>query len=354
MRADLRDEGARLEAAPSRPALQRTVDLALRALDREGVRWALLREPDLDDPAGDVDILCHRADLAGLEAALAPMGFGRLRTYGHGSHSFFLGYDGADDRWIKLDVVTELAFGRYQEFRLDSADGCLERRRRVGLFVVLAADDAFWTLLLHSMLDPGTLSPAQRRALRELAAVASMEGPLALALEGVLSEPGHAAALLELTQTDNWTALERLARGVRDAWVRGSPVRVRARAKRNLLMRRAGRLPPLCRRGPVILARPEESSLAAAVASRWYLPHRLLRLGESRWDAIRGVLASRWLAARGRLVVLVGPPTSPLPRFLADVSRAREFRSVSDMTSSRPLPDALSRLWRLYLGREEA
>jgi hypothetical protein len=352
MRADVREEQFREEAAPSRPAVQRTVDLALQALDREGVRWAVLREPDLEDPAGDVDILCHQADLPRLEAALAPIGFGRLRTHGRGSHSFFLAYDGADERWIKLDVVTELAFGRYQEFRLDSAEGCLERSRRTGLFVVLSTDDAFWTLLLHSLLDPGTLSPAQRMALRELGSAASMDGPLALALEGVLSKPGHAAVLLEVTQTGDWTALEGLAQGVRNAWVRGSPVRVRARAKWNVLLRRASRLPPLCRGGPVILARPEESSLAAAVAGRWYLPHRLLRLGDSRRDTIAGVLAARWLAARGRLVVLVGPPNSSLPRFLAHVSRVREFRSVSDMASSRPLPDSVARLWRLYMGRE--
>jgi hypothetical protein len=362
MRVHLRDESVRRETGMRQtsgentehrgPRIQPTLDLALDALDQSGISWALLREANLEAPAGDVDILCDRAKLARLEAALAARGFGCLRSYGHGFHVFFVAYDKAEDCWIKLDVVTDLAFGRYQELRFDAAAGCLERRRRMGRLVVLSADDGFWTLLLHSMLDPGTPSPAQRRALRDLAGAASTDGPLALALDGVLSVRGLAAALLELTLAGDWSALERIASEVRAAWVRGSPLRVRARSARNSLLQRAGRLPPLCRRAPIVLAGREDSALAAAVASRWYLSHRLLLLGESRRDAIRGVLAARWHAARGRLVVLDVPRPSSIPRLLQRVSRVREFQSLVDPTSSRPLSDSVALIWRLYLDRE--
>jgi len=363
MRAHLGEKTVRPEtgptpgatAGPGGPKVQPTVARAFAALDRSGVSWALLRgEAELGAPAGDVDILCDRADLPRLEAALLPLGFGRLRTYGRGSHSFFLAYDGADDCWIKLDVVTDLSFGRYQELRLDAVAGCLERRRRVGRLTVLSADDAFWTLLLHHMLDPGTFSRAHRRALRELAVEASTEGSLAPALERVLSGGGYVTALLELTQAGDWTGLERLAPAVRAAWVRGRSRSVWARAVRNAFLRRAARLPPLCRSGLIIRTVASDSALASAVAGRWCLPHRLLGLGESRADAIRGLMAARWHAARGRLVVLDVPEPSSVPVFLDRLGGVRDFRSVVDVNSTRSLADAVARIWRLYLDREHA
>jgi hypothetical protein len=336
---------------PGGARIPHTVDLALDALDRSGVRWALLREAELAMPDGDVSILCDRADLGGLEAALRPLGFGRLHRYGRGPHRFFVAYDVADERWIRLDVVTELAFGRYQELRLDAATGCLERRHRVGRLAVLAEDDAFWTLLLHSMLDPGTSSPARRRVLRELAAAASTEGGLGLALEGALAEHGQATVLLELTQAGDWTALERLGPKVRATWIRRGSTRVRARAALNAALRRVGRLPPLCRGGLVFRAGGPDAELAAAVVGRWCLSRRLLRVGASRTDAVTSLLAARWHAAFGRLVVLDVRRSASFPRFLERLSRVRELASVVDDSSSRPVSEAVARIWGLYVGR---
>ena len=341
-------------AGTSRPAIQRTVESALEALDRWGIVWALLRgEAELGSPTGDVDILCAAADLPRLEKALAPLGFGRLRTYGRGSHSFFVAYDEADDCWIKLDVVTELAFGRYQELRLDSGAGCLARRRRAGRLVLLAADDAFWTLLLHCLLDRRTCSDVQRRSLLELAAEASTDGPLALALGGVLSVPRQANELLELVVAGDWTRLERHAPRLRARWVRGS-VAVRARLARNAFLRRAGTFPPLCGSGLILRAAATESAFAAAVADRWYLPQRFVRQGESRAEAVRILIVARWHAARGRLVVLDLPAAPFASRTLDRLSGASDLRSVVDATSTQALPEATAQIWRLYLGRGAA
>src|SRR5207248_2094905 len=80
---------------------------AFAGLDQAGVSWALLRgEDDLERPRGDVDLLVTQCYLA--QTALEHAGFRRLRAWGHGTHRFFLGYDGSDGTWVSLDVVTEL------------------------------------------------------------------------------------------------------------------------------------------------------------------------------------------------------------------------------------------------------
>src|SRR3954453_13899731 len=119
------------------------------ALDAVGVRWCVLRgEAELAAPTGDVDLLVANADLDRTRRALAALRFVELPAWGHGSHLFFLSYHRATDRWIELDVVTELAFGRHFALQTRAELSCLAQRRRVGPYYALAPDDAFWTLLL--------------------------------------------------------------------------------------------------------------------------------------------------------------------------------------------------------------
>ena len=91
------------EATAIPAALART----LSALEQSDIRWALLRgEAELGAPGADVDVLVATGDFPRLTGELRELGFGRLRRPGHGPHTFFLAYDPAEDRWVKLDVVT--------------------------------------------------------------------------------------------------------------------------------------------------------------------------------------------------------------------------------------------------------
>src|ERR671932_615140 len=98
MTAELRGRLADLPAAASSP--HPTAVAVFTALNRAGVGWCLLR------------------------------GEGRLQAPLH-------------------DVVTELSYGPGYAIETRAAAGCLARRERVGELRLLAADDAFWTLLLH-------------------------------------------------------------------------------------------------------------------------------------------------------------------------------------------------------------
>jgi hypothetical protein len=336
--------GLRPQRRRMQPALRRAFD----ALEESGISWALLRgDSELGSNGQDVDILAHPSDLSRLEKALAPLGYARLRSHGRGTHSFFVAYDDADGSWVKLDVVTDLAFGRYQELRLQGAAGCLERRRQIGQLVVLAPADAFWTLLLHCLLDAGKFTEAHRRSLLDLADQ-SVTSPLVPALERAVGG-GWAHTLFALATAGDWAALGDTAPSLRAAWVRRRPLTARRTVLRNAALRRAGRFPPLCRHGLVLSAQPADWELARQVAASWFLSHRLVRFGRTPLAQLRGTGIARWHATRGRLVIVELGESAPLPRWLGWMSGAFDFRSVAGLTPGQhSLRAATAQIWRRF------
>lgn len=165
------------------------VAAAFAELDAADVRWALLRGSDeLADPVGDVDVLVHPDDLGRVDAALARAGLRRMGVVGHGSHRFYLRWDAATRRWLVLDVVSRVDFGRCQEFRSPLAEGYLERRRRTPAGWRLADEDEHWFLLLHLLLDKRRLAPARRPAARIAAGAARPGDPAAVFLGSLGAE----------------------------------------------------------------------------------------------------------------------------------------------------------------------
>jgi hypothetical protein len=235
--------------APGEQAIHPAVSRALEALERSKVHWCLLRgESDLASPEGDVDLLVARGDMPRLRDALAPLGYLPLRAWGRGPHRFFVAYDEASARRVKLDVVTQLAYGRYQELRTAAAAGCLARRRYVGGLALLSPDDAFWALLLHCMLDREAFSAAHRGRLLELAGEADCDTELGNIADAAFAEGGGAATVLELVWAEDWTALTTIAKDGRSIRANGRRVEVRLRVLVNRALRRAANVLPLGRR----------------------------------------------------------------------------------------------------------
>lgn len=148
-------------------------DEATRALDAAAVRWCRLRDRGTSN---EDDVLVDPADLPMARRALAAAGWRERPHPGHGSHRAFHHFDPASGRWSKLDLVTALDFGRWQEWPSGLAAGCLARNESGADGRALVVDDAFWTLLLHELLDrPGT-PPRRIDRLRQLAAGARDDG----------------------------------------------------------------------------------------------------------------------------------------------------------------------------------
>src|SRR5919198_4959406 len=246
------------------------------ALDRADLRWCLLRGSEAPDiQAADVDLLVARDDAARLTGAIAPLGFSRLPAWGYGSHRFHLGYDAGTDCWLKLDVVIELAFGPWFSLPSEAAPLCLSRRRRRGGAVVLDDGDAFWCLLLHRLLDKGSVGGAAAPLTRLARGPGCAASPLAHEIERIA--PGSRTPLLDAARRAAWSELESAGPALAAAW--------RRRHRLASLRRRAIGRPPRpaglflrSRRGmTVALVGPDgagKSSSAAALARSFPLAVR--------------------------------------------------------------------------------
>jgi thymidylate kinase len=321
------------------------------ALDGDRAGWCVLRGvADLHAPAGDVDVLVASADARRLAAAADRLGFARLPARRRGSHAFYVAYDASDDRWVKLDVVTELAFGPGFELPSAAAAACLERRTRAGRVAVLAAPDAFWCLLLHRLLDRGEIGSAAAELHRLALEPGCEDSPLARELDA-LGAPCESAPLIDAARRGDWDRLEALAPDLAAAWARarrGAVLRRRAVARGRRL---AGPLVRWRRGLTVALLGPDgagKSTAAEALEASFPLPVRTVYLSPARPRRrpappgaglalrIAGLL-SRWARGfghrtRGRLVVFDRYPYDAL------------------LPSRRPV-GRLGRLRRALLGR---
>jgi thymidylate kinase len=276
-----------LTAPPAAAFAPPTVEAALDALDRHGVRWALLRgDPRAGRADGDVDLLVERAAVRWLEALLMPVGFAEVARPGHGSHRFFVAYDEQAGRWLELDVVSELSFGRHQELTTNATEGCLAARVRQQSLWRLAPDDQLWALLLHYLLDKGAVPANRRKAV--LAAVDAGGGGGAL-LEAVRCRLPSTMApedFLDAARRGDWDELADLAVRLRRVWARRQPLRVSGRVFGGRVRGRLG--PPPWRARPgltVALLGPDgagKTTLAEALKREFALVTRVVYMGVLR------------------------------------------------------------------------
>jgi hypothetical protein len=186
------------------------------------VRWCLLRgETDLRPASHDLDLLVAPEDLTALAAAVRPLGFAAVPTPARGSHQFFVSYLSALDRWMILDVVTELSFGPAYVLRTRAAAGCLARRERHGSVVVPSDDDAFWALLLHRLLDrDGSFRAQDRQRLQRLVRGARPDGALAGFAAAICPGDADPVAMVAAVRRGEWSALSRLGEQLLETWRR--------------------------------------------------------------------------------------------------------------------------------------
>ena len=301
-----------------------------RALDEADARWCVLRgETDLLHPAGDVDLLIAPENARHLRESARRLGFARLPAWGYGSHAFFLAYDASRDLWLKLDAVTELAYGPGFTLPTGAEAECLARRRHIDGVPVLDESDALWTLLLHRLLDKQGPPPAQDAArLAELASRGPTDGPLERLVASFCPEGWDTARITHAVEREDWAALAELAPALRASWRKARRADVRRRAVAGRFWHWSGKGLRLSRRAGVSVALlgPDgagKSTLTADLESSFYLPVRSVYMGLYQTPAprkarrLRPVPRSakrvatqwgRWLEGayhrrRGRLVV---------------------------------------------------
>ena len=310
----------------SNAAVHPTVAKAFHALDETGLPWLLLRgEDDLARPSGDVDILVADELLPVLDGLMNGIGLCRVRAAGHGSHRFYFGYSTAGELWLKLDIVSDISFGPYQQWRTPLAPGCLERRVRTGgLWMPDPADQA-WLQLLHLVLDKGEIQPQRQATARAAAAVASPGDRIAGYVDR-RSGPGTAADLLDLVRSGSFGETSAMAAKLRSAWTGGAPLRTRSLALATRALRQLS--PRLPGRGLVVgVMAPDgagKTTLLHGLRADFPIPTAYVYMGmwgAGPWDGwlhrvpggrtakkmyrvLKGGMAARYHRARGRLVLM--------------------------------------------------
>jgi hypothetical protein len=310
----------------SHSAVHPTVARAFHALDETGLPWVLLRgEDDLARPAGDVDILVAAGLLPVLDELMAGTGLCRVRAAGHGSHRFYFGYSDAGELWLKLDVVSEISFGPFQQWRTPLAPGCLQRRVRSGALWLPAPDDQAWLQLLHLALDKGDIQPQREESARAAAAVASTEDRIAEYVDQ-RSGAGTAAQLLGLVRSGRFDRAPAMSARLRSDWTRGAPLRTPLLALANRALRQLS--PRLPGRGLVVgVMAPDgagKTTLLNGLRAAFPIPTAYVYMGlwgAGPWDGwlhrvpggrtakkmfrvLKGGMAARYHRVRGRVVLM--------------------------------------------------
>lgn len=251
-----------------------------RALDAAGVRWCRLR----DRHEGDDDLLTAPADLPDVHMALRSVGFHERRHLGRGTHHAFFGYDPSDASWVKLDVVTDLEYGPWQEWPTALAGPFLGRARKVGDEWRLDADDAFWALLLHELLDRRDPSPRRLDELAALASAARSDGDGATTVRTALGSGPPLDRIIELARNRDAVGLASFGGRLRRGFTGRRRIQTPVRRAMSALLRRIDRLdPPFVRPGlTVALLGPDgagKSSLAARLGDGAPMRTRQIYLG---------------------------------------------------------------------------
>lgn len=298
---------------------------AAAALDAAGIRSCRLRG---SRGGAEDDLLVEPGRLDIVDRALSAAGFAPVRRPGRGSHRGYHAADPVTGAWAKVDLVTRIDLGPYQEVRTALAPGFLDRAGKPttdpASASILDPDDAFWAVLLHELWDRP--APAIRRPdeLRDLAGGARADSPAGEIIRPMLPAGMDPAWVVERARAGDVESLIRLGRRMRART--GPSVRVRQVAAR--LVRWIDRRdPPFLRRGvSVALLGPDgtgKSMLSGRLLHDGPLGVRTVYLGlyggqrEQRggrripgvgfarrllrmW---RGWLIGRMHVARGRIVV---------------------------------------------------
>ena len=191
--------------------------------DDAGLRWVLLRgKATIDDPRRDIDLLVAEDDMVTLETIVRRHGGLAYPRWAHPrARRFRVGE-------LELDVVTRLAYGRRRPVQSGLEAGCLERRVRDEWLWQLAPTDAFWTILLHCLLDKDVITERRARELQAAAELVVRHGPAEQVAAQILPAPWSPNRVLELVEVGRWREVEKLSGQL------GPP------ASRSAALRRAG------------------------------------------------------------------------------------------------------------------
>ncbi len=276
---------------------------------RAGIGYCLLRGQDAllsGSIDGDVDLLVAADQFAQARRALGQLGFVALARWGQAPHHFFIGYDQRSDTWIKLDIVTMLAYGRpIPALQTTLATECLNNRVRRGPVFVLAAEDELLTLLLHCLLDKQVFEPTYRSRLAALAHEIDDGAYIVSQIERHFPSDLPWKQLRQLIIDGEWDALLKARGAAASRLARQDPLGTRWRRVITPALRVLDRRTRAVRsRGlSMALLAPDgagKTTLARSLGKTFYLPTRYVYMGTNLESSTITLPTTRWLQKAGR------------------------------------------------------
>lgn len=129
------------------------LDRVLTTFTSSGVEWALLRGQAELATGRDVDLLVSAAHLPTAQEIIFELGGTPQPQLKYPWHRMYLLHVPGAETWLKLDIVDQLIYSRELLIGSGLERGCLERRVSEPPLFLLSPTDAFWTILLHCVLD---------------------------------------------------------------------------------------------------------------------------------------------------------------------------------------------------------
>jgi thymidylate kinase len=254
-------------------------------LCEEKIGWSLLYPASHQDhPGNDITLLIDPKQLHRVWQICEEQGFVRVPGFAPRLEQQFMAYDESTEQCIRLQVVRQVAFGRYGCFTTNATAEYLHRSRQQDSVVALAPNDSFWTLLFHCLLDKGWIAPADREALQRLGADARGEGPLARIVDTIQPGGTSAAWLIDYVRQGDWATLEQHASALAAGW----RLHDASGTRRRLLLSRLASLGALLadRRRvhglSIAVLGPDgagKSTIAEGIAERFCLPVQTVYMG---------------------------------------------------------------------------
>lgn len=343
----------------------------IEALEQEKIPYCVMRDGErMQEYAngGEIDLLVPGTHFKRLRKLLNQFGFAEVPAWGHAPHHFFITYHKASDCWLKLDIVTRVAYGNpIHNLHTPLGDNCLQHRRKLGPVYVPAPEDEFITLLLHCVLDKGYVAQHRGERLKELSHQIGDEAYISMLIRRYWDPGSNWPLLSALVNTGAWDALLSQRKAVARRLAQRAPLATRLQFVRDRVLRKLQRgvgylFPPT---PSVALLAPDgagKSTLAQGLGDHFYFPVRLLYMGlyqnksETTEKQIKGLglaqnlltqwqryLVSRHYRAGGKLVVFDRysyDALLPAPQHAARNGKLRKMRRWL-LAHSCPPPDLI-------------
>jgi len=278
-------------------------------LEQEQIPYCLLRGYEELETVGDkddIDILVQEQSLEQFQLILEKFNFVRLPVWGYTPHLFFVMYDEASDRWLKLDVVTAVIYGKpIPSLRTDLATGSLSRRRRRGVVFVPAPEDELMTLLLHCLLDKGEFAPHRLQRIKELRHEIADEAYFDELLRSIWAPNTTWAQLGALIDSADWPALLAMRHPIARRLAHSQRLPALARRLSGQALRKLDRVAGMLQRRSltVALLAPDgggKTTLATELSKRFFLPSRYIYMGSNIEASTVGLPTTRWILSQSR------------------------------------------------------